>query len=1014
MLDKKSFLNPEATWRGKPFWSWNGTLEIEELKRQMDIFQTMGMGGFFCHSRTGLETEYLGEHWFDLINQCADYAYDKGMETWVYDEDRWPSGTAGGLVTKEPRFRQKNIRARIISVEEYTKDLLQGEYIAAYSAQMDGVHYEFVQPLQPEDSPCGNVVLLFTIEEMAKNSFYNGYTYLDAINKDATQAFLDITHEQYLAHSDGRLGTKIAGFFTDESHRGSLMAEFNLANELPEYLTPYTYDLFEEFEKRFGYKLQERLPELFFFPTGVEFSQVKYQYVELLMQLFNERYLQPLQDWCHKNNAKLTGHMLHEDSLSAQVCMTGSLMRTYEFMDIPGVDLLGRYNHGYWIVKQLQSVARQLGKKHLLSEMYGCTGWDLSFDEHKRLCDWQMLFGINLRCQHLSWYTMKGEAKRDYPASVSYQSYWHKYYRYVEDYFARIGCFRAQGESQCDVLVLNPVESLWGNFHPGWVGLYFQILHEQGKKLQAQYESVLHTLCDAQVDFDYGDEEQLGRLGSIKDGRLQVGKASYGVVVVAGLKTIRSTTLSLLKAFRQAGGRVVIVDELPTYVDALPSSTAVNEVLDGCACCDVAHLVQTMGVKPSLSITDANGNAITGVYLQTNAENDCVHYMLLDVQRTTDRTIYIGPRPYDYLECWDPRTGEVTLLCDDRSKTVKWELPVGGELLLTARATNNGYETVEQTEYRRLTNTTLPDTFAYRLTEPNVCLLNRAAFAVGDEPLSEPTEILKIDDILHERFDVLPRGGEMIQPWFRKRFGMEEEHNDVPLTMHFSFTAEYLPAHVRLAVETPEQFTIALNGREDALTRLPQEQWVDPCFAIFELDRAVLCEGNNTITLKTSFNGASNLENIFLLGEFGVRVEGTSVCLTTMPERLAVGDISTQGFPFYGAGMVYKIPCPQGEGSLKLKLDGKGAACYAVRGSKDAVVAFPPYEVDMTADRGNEIEVEYVFTRFNTFGPLHQKPTTLEGCNPTSFRTKGEKYIGDRYLIISQGMLTTPDFYGTM
>ncbi|MFQ9394894.1 MAG: hypothetical protein ACLR2E_13705 [Lachnospiraceae bacterium] len=29
------------------------------------------------------------------------------MITWLYDEDRWPSGYAGGLVTKDPAFRQR-------------------------------------------------------------------------------------------------------------------------------------------------------------------------------------------------------------------------------------------------------------------------------------------------------------------------------------------------------------------------------------------------------------------------------------------------------------------------------------------------------------------------------------------------------------------------------------------------------------------------------------------------------------------------------------------------------------------------------------------------------------------------------------------------------------------------------------------------------------------------------------------------------------------------------------------
>ena len=70
---REEFQNPGVSYRGKPFWAWNGKLKREELIRQIDILEEMGFGGFFMHSRVGLETEYLGEEWFALTNACADY-----------------------------------------------------------------------------------------------------------------------------------------------------------------------------------------------------------------------------------------------------------------------------------------------------------------------------------------------------------------------------------------------------------------------------------------------------------------------------------------------------------------------------------------------------------------------------------------------------------------------------------------------------------------------------------------------------------------------------------------------------------------------------------------------------------------------------------------------------------------------------------------------------------------------------------------------------------------------------
>ena len=88
------FENPGIEFRGKPFWSWNGELQKKELLRQLSIIKEMGFGGFFMHSRAGLMTEYLGEDWFELVNVVADEGEKLGLEAWLYDEDRWPSGSA--------------------------------------------------------------------------------------------------------------------------------------------------------------------------------------------------------------------------------------------------------------------------------------------------------------------------------------------------------------------------------------------------------------------------------------------------------------------------------------------------------------------------------------------------------------------------------------------------------------------------------------------------------------------------------------------------------------------------------------------------------------------------------------------------------------------------------------------------------------------------------------------------------------------------------------------------------
>ena len=86
-IEKEAFVNPPAEFRGAPFWAWNGKLNREELLRQIHILKDMGMGGFFMHSRAGLQTEYLGDEWMELIRICSEEAEKLGMKAYLYDED---------------------------------------------------------------------------------------------------------------------------------------------------------------------------------------------------------------------------------------------------------------------------------------------------------------------------------------------------------------------------------------------------------------------------------------------------------------------------------------------------------------------------------------------------------------------------------------------------------------------------------------------------------------------------------------------------------------------------------------------------------------------------------------------------------------------------------------------------------------------------------------------------------------------------------------------------------------
>ncbi|MBR5751007.1 MAG: hypothetical protein IKX84_01345, partial [Clostridia bacterium] len=108
-FDQKNFVSPPAAFRGVPFWAWNCRVTKEKIARQTEYFRQMGMGGAMVHPRTGMDTEYLSGEYMDLVSFAEEELRAKGMTCWLYDEERFPSGCAGGIVTRDMRFRARQL-----------------------------------------------------------------------------------------------------------------------------------------------------------------------------------------------------------------------------------------------------------------------------------------------------------------------------------------------------------------------------------------------------------------------------------------------------------------------------------------------------------------------------------------------------------------------------------------------------------------------------------------------------------------------------------------------------------------------------------------------------------------------------------------------------------------------------------------------------------------------------------------------------------------------------------------
>jgi hypothetical protein len=929
---KTLFPKPPAEFSTLPFFVWNGEITESMIDRELRDFSEQGVHGFIIHPRPGLITEYLSDRWFQLVQYTVGHAKKLGMEVWLYDENSYPSGFGGGHVPAA-------------MPESYN----QGQGLARQDKGQCKILLRRVgdgfEDLTGKADPSGPDSYCYGLTQYPVRSWNAGYSYVDLLLPGVTQKFLNVTMPGYEKALGSDLGATVPGIFTDEPNimppgRGAIK---------------YTPDLFVQFQQRWGYDLKPNLPSLF--EEVGDWRRIRHNYYSTLLDLFIERWSKPYRDYTESRHIAWTGH--YWEHAWPNPGQGPDNMAMYAWHQVPAIDMLfNQFSEGVNAqfgnvrsVKELASVASQIGQRRTLSETYGGGGWDLRFEDMKRLGDWEYVLGINMMNQHLSFGTITGVRKYDYPQSFSYHEPWWKHYGVLGNYFARLSLALSAGDEVNRILIIEPTTSAW--MYAGAKP------NARMMEIGTAFQEFITRLSHHQVEYDLGSENIIKDHGKVDGARFVVGNRSYDLVVLPpGTENLNAATARLIRQFMQTGGKLTSYAGEELLIDGAPAGLSI----------------------PQSTVEPANPDItrVEGMLLHHRRrlkDGELWFFVNSSLEAPASASV---KAPGKSVEVLDPQTGSAApYLTTDSGGSLEFPvvLPPAGSLLLVTRDVP---PPAAGAKPHPVTGRVVPSAgpLEVRRAAPNAIRIDYCDLTLNGTTQKDVYFFKAAGDVFKAY------GFDEGDPWntsVQFRSSILDRNKFAPdsgfeAAFRFDVAEGVDTGSMRAVIERPALWKVSINGIP--VDSEPGKWWLDVDFGLYAIGRHVR-PGENTITLVARPMSVHNeLEPVHIIGNFGVAAQDRGFRIVPTA-TLHVGSWKEQNLPFYADSVSYTGHFRFERGAKYKVALGKWVGTVAevrVNGKSAGVIGWQPYElpIDSLAKPGdNVVEVLVTGSLKNLLGPHH-------------------------------------------
>ncbi len=586
-LDAKQFQNPALRYRVNPMThGWP-----EDRATYMQALKDYGFGGVVTNVRHADGFCANPDNLADFQKLIGELE-DNDLKFWIYDENGYPSGYAGGeTLIGHPELEAKGfyMRRRVAYSPRHTTFRLDEEsdkivWAAKYPLATPEMHESFLEtdrmqpvPFTQDTVECDlgekEALFIFCVKPAYEGSHCThnvcSYSrYINVLDPRAVRRFIDLCFEP-IVQAVPDAYEKATAVFTDEP---SLQVGYARDYEVwPYALAPWVDGLFEAFEDEYGFSLLPYLPYLFEGRPQDAYA-VRVKFYKLIGKLVAKAYSGQLAAWCEAHGCKFSGHYLGEESMVSHVKDYGDNLEVMKAASYPGIDVLACYPeiYSYNTAKHAQMVARKKGTNGMMVEI--CPFSDVETFKKDPVENMTGVMGLlylgGVRVTHSYFSADYSDYAPQFQNLTGYlkQDDANRFNAYV----GRLGYMLDGIMNDCSTFVYYGVEDVQAKMQPAYSAF-------SGPETEADRSTIrlTRTIYEAGYDFSYADRDDLADAArSLADGAPTLSGCAVKTVLVPALDVMYDESLEALAALQKAGVTVLFLDKLPRYGTELTSRTA--------------------------------------------------------------------------------------------------------------------------------------------------------------------------------------------------------------------------------------------------------------------------------------------------------------------------------------------------------------------------------------------------------------------------------------------------------